>query len=100
MRNVVLYQPQEEVTWAKNANEVFYYGVRIDGKKGLIVRESFKRGEFHVRCVDGLTYGNSWSFPSNQNLSEVLTKILNFPNSKAFEFDTPQELFEWLAEKP
>jgi hypothetical protein len=42
MRNVVLYQPQEEVTWAKNANEVFYYGVRIDGKKGLIVRESFK----------------------------------------------------------
>jgi hypothetical protein len=49
---------------------------------------------------DGLTYGNSWSFPSNQNLSEVLTKILNFPNSKAFEFDTPQELFAWLAEKP
>lgn len=77
-------------------SEQKYYGLKTDQDKGFIIQERYKSGEFYAVCVESLTYHNSWN--SNSNLNQLIRQLVK-DGFKVYEFDTPEELFAWLAKK-
>lgn len=80
-----------------------YYGVRllrsVDEYSGFISQEEYQSGNFRVMTASGITYGNNWDSFRDENLSILLSKLLNNGSFEIFEFDTYQELFQWISKK-
>lgn len=83
------------------ANLTKYYGfVDSDGQKGFITRENYDCGKFKVLGRKSLTNGNGYSHFNDDSLAGCIKKIIEPPSKMTvFEFDTPQELFAWLAKE-
>lgn len=78
-----------------------YYGVvsPISTKrKGFICRERYGSGRYNTICSNALTNHNYWDGYENESLAGLINQ-LKAGNFTVYEFDTPQELFAWLAEK-
>lgn len=104
MKTVLKQLPEQNVTLVENVNSSKYYGVREKFEpynKGFIARERYERGNFVIRCIDGLTNGNQWSKLNDngfETLEDVIEWLLKGIPFEVYEFDTAQELMRWLAE--
>ena len=52
-------------------------------------------GDYTVRSLNGLTYGNGWGNHTDNDLSLLVGKLIS-KNIAVYEFDIAKELFEWL----
>lgn len=59
-------------------------------------------GGFVVRSAKELTIGTRFftDFKENFTLHRLVSKLLNHPNVKVYEFETADELYTWMAEAP
>ncbi len=92
---------QDEVREALHlVNNLKYYGIvsPFFPKKGFICRERYDSGKYNTICSNVLTNHNGWTEYENASLAELINDLRRggFP---VYEFDTPQELFAWLAER-
>jgi len=73
-----------------------------DGKneKGALVNVSFNSPLYFARALDHWEKGNGWSaFGQNELTIEKWTEFLiKTRKAKFYLFDSPKELFDWLAE--
>ena len=77
-----------------------YYGVSLNNGryKGFISQEKFNAGRWLVIAKSGLTFHNNFPFSDSSTLLKLIINILDCSEtSKVFWFDTPGELFKWLA---
>jgi len=73
-----------------------YYAVRYADQAGMIVRERYERGPFHVLCFEEVTNGNMWDFFSSRHLSTVVRALVD----KGFgvtEFSSYKEMLKFLS---
>lgn len=88
--------PECEITDKK------YYGILNSiGYKGFILKESFDSSEFKILCINEITRGNSFGIQgkfSFVSLKETIKQAI-LSNCSVYEFETPQELFAWLAKE-
>ena len=95
----VISNLKTEVLEAKDTHKGRYYGVMDErGVTGFICRKLYDKGDYEVRCADGVTKGNAFVNLSAPTLSEVVTLCLETHiRFDVFEFVTATELFGWLA---
>ena len=74
-----------------------YYGVSslYCRAKGFIIQKGCRSEQFVTRCIEGITHGNGWDF-SADTLQRTIALILENKNMRVYEFDTYQELLQWL----
>lgn len=72
-----------------------YYGAIVCGFSAFITREKYNSGYYSLRAFDGLTKGSGWDEYDNQNLQEMVSGLIK-NGEVIYEFDTHQELLEWL----
>lgn len=72
-----------------------YYGVNSGHSIGFITQKEYRYNEYVVRCADGITYANYWSF-SNSSLPALINELISC-NFKVYEFNTAAELFDWMS---
>lgn len=100
MKQVINEIPQDYIH-SDQACKSKYYGIqsRLNGK-GFILRAGY--GDDHVytnRSIQGMTYANGWkTIPESSNIQQYIKNLIK-ETFQVFEFETPQELFLWLAEK-
>ncbi len=98
MRQVVKLEEKHEIVDVNDVNATKYYGViNIDTEKGFIAKGKMCDLEFNLMARKEITIGNCWSHFKNANLKKMCENLI-IANFKIFEFDTPKELFAWLAE--
>ena len=74
-----------------------YYGVKKGETVGFVSRESYERGNFTALVATmAITKGNNWGFATSPHLQELLEKLI-CEDFGVFAFDTPIELFDWVA---
>ena len=76
-----------------------FYGVHNPNwrDKNFISRDSYGKGKYSVRCLHSLTAGNVRDGFDSYSLKETIDKILsNNPNTLVIEFDSVEELLNWL----
>jgi hypothetical protein len=74
-----------------------FYGVKaLDGQTGFVKQASYCNGKFEAVCSNGLTRHNSWSLLADKTLAKTVEKLLA-QKFEVYEFDTPQEMYSWLA---
>lgn len=100
MKQVVLPSSDTPVVVARNLSLEKYYGVDIAlgteaWQRGWITRTTFDGGDFSVRCMEHATKGNGWNGYDSYSLDETVQKILE-AGENVVQFDTPEELFEWV----
>ena len=81
-----------------NVNEIKqhkFYGVLFTTERGFITREKYCGGDYTVRCINGLTYGNGWGNHTDKDLSMLVDKLIS-RSITVYEFETARELFDWL----
>jgi len=85
---------------SSNPIEKKYYGV-ADGKYyssvGFITRTNYYDGNFIVISNGGCTHGNGWDCLKAPTLKKCVEEAVS-RGFVVFEFETYQELFQWLAE--
>lgn len=77
-----------------------YYGIAPPfflSRKGFICRERYDAGKYNAICRIELTNHNDWEY-SNDSLAALIND-LRCENFTVYEFNTPQELFTWLADR-
>ena len=73
------------------------YGVKSDwGQTGFIIQSKHRQGDFHIVCSNGLTRHNNWDLLADKALSKTIENLLA-KDFQVYEFDTPQEMYSWLA---
>lgn len=78
-----------------------YYGIVSPfsmSKRGFICREKYDSGKYNTICSNCLTNHNYWDEYENESLAGLINQLIA-GKFTVYEFDTPQELFTWLAEK-
>jgi hypothetical protein len=99
--------PEQKIALAISADDNRYYGVQgnlggVMYGKGFIARNDYNRGTFDVLALSSLTKHNT--FPAfrqreeTTNLPLFIQTVLNF-GAEVYQFDTYQELFQWLIDK-
>ena len=86
---------------AQVVNPDKYYGIVppvLIERRGFISRERYMGGKYNTLCRYGLTNHNHWDGFENDSLAGLINQLRR-GNCTVYEFDTPQELFAWLAEK-
>ena len=94
----VISEKQQLVVEVPKVNSDKYYGCiqrNLISLKGFVVREAFDRGDFYLYANDKLTRGNTFCSIRYPTLKQTIEKALR--TMDVYEFDTPQELFQWLA---
>lgn len=99
MKQVIENKPEATTTFCKDVNGRKYYGVNPTyNQKGFIIQEKYREGLFSAVSGDGLTRRNGWDLiKSSSSLPQYIENLIK-ADFKVFEFDSPQELFAWLAE--
>ena len=104
MTKVIKYTADKVVTVAE-CSKRYYYGIYCktdddsDGyNKGFITRSEYDDGCFVVMCACGFTNGNNFNSFRNHNDINALIHHLIDNKFTVYRFDTPKELFAWLAE--
>jgi hypothetical protein len=73
-----------------------YYGAaNIFDNRGIVCRNEWSKGKFHVLCLSAMTEGNTLCLP--KNTTEFHDFVSSYPALKIFEFDTFKELADWLS---
>lgn len=93
MKKVVLDVPGD-ITPVSNVSNKKYYAFKIANFVGTI---TLKSGMYYCLCADQLTSGNDISGFKNICLDAMIKDIVQ-EGFHVFEFETPKELFAWLAE--
>lgn len=97
MRKVIGQQEPKDVRLAEDVSDVHYYGAELDGQRGFILRTTWGgAGPYHVLASRGLTMHNHFDAMAGVTLRECVENLLADGN-QVYEFDTPEELFKWLA---
>lgn len=102
MKTVIVEPKLEENTISsKNLPQNPLIGILLNsGYKVTLIKDNYRGGLYQARCVHG--WGNGNLYNPNKRLAEDLDTWLNFfkEHHKAtiFLFDSPKELFKWLAE--
>lgn len=77
-----------------------YYGVMINQEKGFITRAEDindpQNDMYIVLSCQQLTTGCCWPSYTQYDLVDLIEKLIN-DKRLVYEFDTPNELFAWLA---
>ena len=81
----------EDISWRK------YYGVNRCDICGFITRDEYGSGSFRVMCSSSIIGGNNFPSLRSATLLGTVNELLN-GKFEVYEFDTPSELFIWLAE--
>jgi hypothetical protein len=98
MKKVILKKQNDVVHIEEVQNEKFY-GVLPGGDssmRGFITRERFDEGNYTIRAINCLTNGNGWQSWSRTSLRTMIEALLA-ANKSVYEFDTFQELMEWVG---
>ena len=77
-------------------NPYKYYGIKGYLCKGFITKEDFYGQKYKTLAANNVTEGNSWSHITGESLRGII-EVLFFNGFDVFEFNTPSELFSWLA---
>ena len=104
MKTVVLNQDTNIVEY-KNVDDYKYYGAvkkALPDGKGFIVRTVYGglngNKTYKLMSINYFTKGNSFESFDGYSLSGLIQELLKNGSFDIYEFDTPQELFRWLAE--
>ena len=74
-----------------------YYGIKaFDGQTGFISQEGYYTGKYIALCSNTLTHRNAWDLLAKPELSKMIEGLLK-RGFEVYEFDTPKELWSWLA---
>lgn len=106
MKTVVLDQETNIVTY-NNVDISKYYGTILKSSKtnkGFIISDEYigvsnsnTNYIFKLMCKNSFTRGNSFGNFKGRSLTEIIKSILSSGSFDVFEFDTPEEIFEWLS---
>ena len=100
MKQVIINQPPQNTVSIDKVSDNKYYGVEaVKGDKGFIANKDYSTNNYEFRCRDSLTKGNKWNGFSSRNLDKAIRSWLMFndENRQVYEFDTAEELFDWLS---
>jgi len=104
MKTVVLKQ-ETNIVEASNVDDNKYYGTVKKASpegKGFIVRtlygDSNGRSTYKLMSINYFTKGNSFESFDGYSLFGLIKELLKNNSFDIYEFDTPKELFKWLAE--
>lgn len=77
-----------------------YYGIvpHFTSRKGFICRERYNSGKYNTISSNALTNHNWWNGFENESLAGLINELRN-AGFTVYEFDTPEEMFAWLAQK-
>jgi hypothetical protein len=104
MKTVVLNQ-DTNIVEVCNVDDYKYYGTvkkASPKEKGFIVRTLYGasngRSTYKLMSINYFTKGNSFELFDGYSLPGLIKELLKNNSFDIYEFDTPQELFRWLAE--
>jgi len=102
MKQVKNPEPRNTVL-PSEANKHKYYAFSVNphkpDNKGFVASMGFGDGPYKAYAVKNCTYGNYFiDHEGEKELSTALNRMAENSNFKVYEFDTPQEMFAWLAE--
>ena len=104
MKTVKLTRPtQPPIVTVNEVTPDKYYGVRMHAKwstereVAFITQPSFRNGNYKTVAAHRLTVGNGYTHYEDPSLSNLVSKLID-GECEVFEFDTPSELFRWLAD--
>jgi len=102
MKKVINSVPKEEVL-LKDVDGDKYYGAIISDWRGMVTRENYDFGAFHLKAIEEFTNGNGWGTTKdgeyNKPSLKLLIQELLDKKHKVYEFDTFLELATWAAEE-
>lgn len=98
----VIQEQNTPVVVVEECHAESYYGILLSVpnffEKGFIQRDHSSG-----RCIPTsirFNIGRVWSNYIGDNLHDCLNKLMQSDKLQVFQFETAQELFEWLADKP
>ena len=96
----VVKQMTEETVHIDQLSTDKYYGIQVRDEKGFIATSGYYSGQYQLRASDHLTIANQWADEQHfNNITQACKWWLDKQdNGQVYEFDTPKELFQWLAE--
>ena len=97
MKKVISDTEVTNVVKVNKVNPQKYYGIKRDVNRGFITKEDFYGQKYKTLAANNVTLGNSWSHIGGESLCDIISMLLN-NGYDVLEFDTPSELFSWLAE--
>lgn len=100
MKKVLRTIPEQSFTLIDQVSEGKYYGVNIN-YKSFIQQEGYCSGNFILKSSNKLTIGNYYdgqTYTGHKTINSLISSILS-RGYEVYEFDTPEELFAWLAKK-
>lgn len=95
MKKVVL--EENDVVYLSEVSELKYYGVFFDNQKSFITKRNYFDGDYSAFLCMSVTKGNSYDGHDSCSLKETINSLIS-SSFIIYEFDTPKELFTWLAE--
>ena len=99
MKRTLILEENSNVIPLKDVSRNSYIGVKHMSSPdviGFVSRTSHNSGDFIVLFSSDITNGNNFEPYRNSKLSSLLKDISNFFH--VYVFDTPAELFLWVAE--
>ena len=98
MKQVQLTAPPLNITSIDEVLAKKYYGAKSkEGSTGFISQTEYMGGLYILIASRGLTYRNSWNLLCSHHLGTAIKNLLK-QEFEVYEFDTPKELYTWLAE--
>jgi hypothetical protein len=99
MKRIILEKDEQTIDLAE-VNDIAYPLVGASHKsskeKAFVVMTDYEnRNAYKLMCVGGFERGNHYEW---KKLSGTLENIFKHPGYDFFLFNTPKELFAWLAE--
>lgn len=94
MKKVYKTDP-DNIVHISNISKNKYYGiVNKSNEKGFLVADNYGSDFYKAQCKNGINDGDHFGIPA---LLKIKIENLIESQFEIFEFDTPGELFAWLA---
>ena len=98
---IVTGQSSSTVDVKKASHNKYYIAQNKSSKAlGFVTRSEFDHSTFKLMAINGMTNGNCYGYhirSSVETLSEFLQGIIYDDVMTVYEFNTPKEMLNWMA---
>jgi hypothetical protein len=101
MKKVIFKEPNLETISAQDLPSDPIIGIKYNtNKKAILIKEDYGSSFYLARCIDGWKDGNMFNpYGKRTNTLDYWFSFFGKDSqTEIFSFDSPQDLFKWLAE--
>jgi hypothetical protein len=69
-----------------------------ENKSFVVMKTYHRKDSYCIMCREGFDVGNAYSIGGSGPCTGTLENVLSHPSLNFVLFDSPKELFKWLAE--